>query len=77
WAQNGTISGTTGQNLPIEAIRINLTGTISTRYDVYYRVHAQEFGWMNWAKNGESAGTQGYAYRAEAIQIVLVRKGGA
>ena len=48
---------------------------MATHYDVYYRVHAQKFGWMNWAKNGEKAGTAGYAYRLEGIEIVLVDKG--
>lgn len=70
-------SGTTGQNRPIEAVRIRLTGEISNRYDVYYRVHSQEFGWLGWARNGEDAGTQGYAYRVEAMQVVLVPKGGS
>ena len=49
---------------------------MSNYYDVYYRVHAQKFGWLGWAKNGESAGTAGYAYRLEGIQVVLVSKGG-
>ena len=46
-------------------------------YDVYYRVHAQSYGWLDWAKNGESAGTQGLSKRLEAIEIVLVEEGGA
>lgn len=46
-------------------------------YDVYYRVHAQEFGWLGWAKNGESSGTEGFGYRLEAIEIKLVKKGGS
>ena len=44
-------------------------------YDVYYRVHAQSYGWLAWAKNGESAGTSGLAKRLEAIEIILVDKG--
>ena len=49
----------------------------SSSYDVYYRVHSQTFGWLDWACNGQSAGSAGYAKRIEAIQIVLVKKGGA
>ena len=45
--------------------------------NVYYRVHAQSYGWLNWAKNGEEAGTAGFAKRLEGIQIVLVPKGSA
>lgn len=61
----------------MEAVRIKLTGEMANHYDVYYRVHAQTFGWMGWAKNGESAGSAGYSKRLEAIQVVLVEKGQA
>ena len=47
------------------------------KLDVYYRVHAQSYGWLGWAKNGEESGTAGFAKRLEGIQIVLVPKGGA
>ena len=49
---------------------------MAKHYDVYYRVHVQELGWMDWTSNGEAAGTAGYSYRIEAIQIELVEKGG-
>ena len=55
--------------------QIELTGKVAEQYDIYYRVHAQNFGWMGWAKNGEQAGTQGYSYRLEAIEIRVVKKG--
>ena len=48
---------------------------MAKKYDIYYRVQAQRFGWLSWAKNGEEAGTSGFGFRLEAIQIVLVRKG--
>ena len=47
------------------------------QYDVYYRVHVQSFGWLDWAKNGEASGSEGYGKRLEAIQIKLVKKGSA
>lgn len=77
WSANGAMSGTTGQSKRLEAIQIKLTGTDADKYDVYYCVHAQHFGWLGWAKNGESAGTAGYAYRLEGIQIRIVKKGSA
>ena len=77
WRSNGQMSGTSGQAKRLEAIQIRLTGEMANKYDVYYRVHAQKFGWMGWARNGEQAGTSGYAYRLEGIQIVLVPKGGS
>ena len=76
WKSDNAISGTSGKSKRLEAIRIQLTGEMKKKYDVYYRVHAQSFGWMGWAKNGEPAGTEGYAYRLEGIQIVLVEKDG-
>jgi hypothetical protein len=75
WKKDGQMSGTSGKAKRLEAIRIELTGTISSYYDVYYRVHAQSYGWMGWAKNGETAGTAGLGKRLEAIQICLVEKG--
>ena len=73
--KNNEISGTSGQSKRLEAIKIKLTGEVAEHYDVYYRVHAQEFGWLGWAKNGELSGTSGYAYRLEGIEIKLVDKG--
>lgn len=72
---NGNISGTTGRSKKIEAVQIKLGGHISDYYDIYYRVHCQEFGWLGWAKNGEMAGSTGYDKALEAIEIRLVLKG--
>ena len=77
WRRNGTMSGTSGQAKRLEAICIALTGDMQRHYDVYYRVHAQSFGWLGWAKNGAPAGTAGYAKRLEGIEIRLVPKGQA
>ena len=76
WKRDGDMSGTSGEAKRLEAIRIALTGEMAEHYDVYYRVHAQSFGWLGWAKNGEAAGTAGLAKRLEGIQIVLVPKNG-
>ena len=76
WKKDGEMSGTSGEAKRLEAICITLTGEMAKHYDVYYRVHAQSFGWLDWAKNGEPAGTAGYAKRLEGIEIVLVEKGG-
>lgn len=76
WAHDGAMSGTSGKAKRLEGIRIQLYGEVANHYDVYYRVHAQSYGWLGWAKNGADAGTAGLAKRLEAIQIVLVPKGG-
>lgn len=74
---DGDTSGTSGQSLRLEAIRINLSGSDADLFDIYYRVHAQNLGWLGWAKNGASAGSAGLCYRLEAIEIVMVHKGAA
>ena len=67
--------GTTGQGRAVEAVRLRLTGSLAKDYDVYYRVHASNIGWMAWAKDGEEAGTTGMSYSLEAVQIKLIKKG--
>lgn len=77
WRVDGEISGTQGRSLRLEAIQIDLTGEMATHYDVYYRVHAENYGWLDWAKNGAIAGTTSHGFRLEGIQICLVEKDGA
>ena len=76
WSYDGEMSGTQGQSKRLEGICIELYGEVALYYDVYYRVHAQDIGWLSWAANGDYAGTAGRSARLEAIQIVLVPKGG-
>ncbi|MCR4688153.1 MAG: hypothetical protein K5745_01230 [Saccharofermentans sp.] len=74
WSSDGEMSGTEGRSLRLEAIQIRLTGEAAKYYDVCYRVHAQNLGWLDWTKNGESAGTEGMSFRLEAIQIIVCPK---
>lgn len=50
WVSDGAIGGTTGEAKRMEAIRIRLTGEAANHYDIYYRVHTQTYGWLDWAK---------------------------
>jgi len=80
----GGTSGTSGQSLRLETLKIRLTGNLANSYDIYYRVHVQNIGWMGWAKNGDNAvkdrlqlaGTIGLGLRIEALQVYLVPKNG-
>ena len=54
----------------LEAIKIYLD---SEDYSISYRVHVQDYGWMNWVNSGEMAGTTGQSRRVEAIQIKLIK----
>ena len=70
WVQEGELSGTTGQSLRMEAIKINVeNGELPG--DLLYQVHVQQKGWMDWVKGGEIAGTTGQSLRMEAIRIKL------
>jgi hypothetical protein len=75
FVENGALSGTVGESLHLEAIKIELTGADTDLFDIYYQVHIQNIGWLDWAKNGEPAGTEGYGYRMEGIRIQAVLKG--
>lgn len=68
-------AGTTGRALAMEAVTIRLTGDNAEKYDIYYRAHVTNFGWLGWAKNGEKAGSAGYAYTLQALEIKVLPKG--
>ena len=65
--------GINGKN--IEALKIKLTDDLEKNYDIYYRTHVSNVGWLSWTKNDGISGTIGYFENIEAIQITLVRKG--
>ncbi len=75
WKLSDEMSGTQGLSYRLEAIAIKLTGNDADHLDIFYQVHAQNMGWLNWAKNGEKAGTAGYSYRLEGIRILILEKG--
>lgn len=65
WGGNGSVAGTTGQKLRMEAIQIKgLKG-----FEILYRTHIQNKGWSKWSKNGQTSGTTGQKLRIEAIDI--------
>lgn len=74
---SGTYTGTTGRNLPMEGLKIRFAdgSENAEKYDVYYRAHVTNFGWLGWAKNGEEAGSMGYAYTLQAVEIKILPKG--
>lgn len=75
YVANGVMAGTTGKDQRLEAIKIKLTGSIASKYDIYYRSNVEGEGWLGWAKNGEASGSEGMDKQIYAIQIMLVEKG--
>ncbi len=70
YVSNGETSGTSGQSLRLEGIRINLE---DADYDggIEYATHVQNIGWQKYVSDGEMAGTSGQSLRLEAIKIRL------
>ncbi len=66
---NGATSGTSGQSLRLEGMKINLSSYWGNQ--ISYRTHVQNIGWQNWVSSGALAGTTGQSLRLEAIQIKL------
>ena len=70
--KNGSIAGTTGRNLSLEALRLNL----STKGlgDVLSRAHVRSIGWQNWIESSNQIGTTGRSLPIEALQFKLTNK---
>ena len=63
--------GTTGQGKRLEQITINFVNNSPYSGTLQYRVHVQDYGWMDWVDAGTKCGTEGEAKRIEAIEIRL------
>lgn len=70
YVNENEISGTTGQSLRLEGIRIKLDNT-DIQGNVEYCTHVQNIGWQNYVSNNQMSGTQGKSLRLEAIKIRL------
>jgi uncharacterized protein YjdB/beta-N-acetylglucosaminidase len=68
--ENGKMSGTQGQGLRLEAIKVSL-GNSSLNGGISYKTHVQDLGWLESVNNGEISGTTGNNKQVEAIQMNL------
>jgi len=69
----GAVSGTSGQSLRLEGIKIKL---LDNPYagGIEYSTHVQRIGWQKFVSNGALSGTVGQSLRLEAIKIRLTGK---
>lgn len=74
WASNGR-SASGGAGASVKAVQIKLSGTLASKYDIWYRACDSASGWSGWASNGASAGRAHGASGLSAIQLKLVKKG--
>ena len=64
---SGVTAGTVGRALPIEALKVNLSGISG----IQYRAHVSEIGWQSNVTNGKMSGTTGRALPMEALEMKL------
>ena len=67
---SGAISGTVGQSLRLEGIKIRTSGS-DVSGGITYKTHVQTYGWQRWVADGALSGTIGQSKRLEAIQMKL------
>jgi uncharacterized protein YjdB/beta-N-acetylglucosaminidase len=67
---DGATSGTLGQSLRLEAVKINLQNSLYSG-GITYSSHIQDYGWLSSVSNGAVSGTVGQSKRMEAININL------
>ena len=63
------ISGTTGESLRLEAIKIKVNSNLDSV--VKYQTYVEGIGWQNYVKSDEISGTTGLSKKIEAISINL------
>ncbi|WP_187389208.1 leucine-rich repeat protein [Acetobacterium wieringae] len=68
--KNGEISGTVGQGLRLEGIKI-LVDNSEVNVAIQYQTHVQNIGWQPMVSNGDLSGTTGLSLRLEGIRIEL------
>lgn len=69
WAQSGSLSGTTGQGLRVEAFSLNID---HPNLGVEYRSRVQgSNSWTGWSQNGGTTGTTGERRHLEGLQVRL------
>ncbi|WP_192497774.1 CotH kinase family protein [Pseudoclavibacter sp. CFCC 13611] len=67
-ATNGMQSGSTGQSLRLEAVKVQTVGASLTG-SVAGNAHVQNQGWTGWQDGGQPVGSVGKSLRVEALQL--------
>ncbi len=74
WSEDGAEAGGADSVMPLESIRMELTGSAASDYDLYYRV-LQNGSWTDWAANGSASGVEGAGLRVDGIRASITAKG--
>lgn len=73
WQEHSTEAGDSTGDMPLEAVKMRLTGQVGEQYDVYYSV-LQNGGWTELAMNGEPAGVEGRGLRVDGLRVAVRKK---
>ena len=73
---DGSVVGTVGQNLRLEAFTARLSGALPAGASVCYRANVQKVGWQSSVCDGTVAGTVGKALGLQAFALNLVNMPG-
>lgn len=73
WKENATEAGDQTGDMPLEAVKMQLTGQLGEQYDIYYSV-LQNGSWTELVMNGETAGTEGQGLRVDGLRAAVRRK---
>ncbi|WP_425956319.1 hypothetical protein [Xylanimonas sp. McL0601] len=70
WVPEGTMAGTTGRSLRVEALQLRLPAG-SPSGGVQCSAHVQNIGWTGYVDTGQTCGTTGRSLRVEALRLRL------
>ena len=71
--ENGMETGATEGLMPLESIKMQLTGQLEETYDIYYSVF-QNGAWTAWSMNGAPSGIEGAGLRIDGIKVSVNTK---
>jgi uncharacterized protein YjdB len=71
WKRDGSLSGTVGEWKRLEALVVELTGSLPAEANIQTYVHVQNRGNLGPFAMGDEAGTSGEGLRLEQIRLVL------
>ena len=74
WQKRATEAGDSTGSMPLEAVKIRLTGQLEKQYDIYYSVF-QNGAWTELVKNGETAGVEAQGLRVDGLRVAIRKKG--
>lgn len=74
WEENYAQTGTTTTAMPLEAVKMQLTGQLAENYDLYYSV-LQNGKWTDLVMNGQTAGVEGQGLRVDGLRVAVTKKG--